>query len=127
MSANIFSKWHPIEELSGRVIVEKVEDSDDGLSLFVHLSKTEKKFKIVFDPYVAYRNMDESYRIRTFSEHGGFVNSLNKVENSSWLEWFHAESQGYYQGDAITHYSIITDADCIDVLAEFEPDIVSLD
>jgi len=25
------------------------------------------------------------------------------------------------------HYSIITDADCIDVLAEFEPDIVSLD
>lgn len=113
--------------MSGRVIVEKVEDSDDGLSLYVYLSKSKKRFKIVFDPYVAYRNMDERYRNRTFSEHGGFVNSLNKVGNSSWLECFHKESQSYYLGDAISHNSIITEADCINVLAEFGPDIVLLD
>lgn len=127
MSTNIYSAWQPIAEIVGRVIVDKIEDSEDGLAIYIHLSKTDKKFKIVFDPYVAYRNMDESYRARTFSDHGGFVNSLNKVENSSWLEWLHTESQGYYQSEDITHYTIITDADCIDVLSEFEPDIEKID
>lgn len=127
MSTNIYSAWQPKAKIVGRVIVDKIEDSADGLAIYVHLSKTDKKFKIVFDPYVAYRNMDESYRARTFSEHGGFDNSLNKVERSSWLEWLHTESQGYYQGEDITHYTIITDADCIDVLSEFEPDIEKLD
>ncbi len=126
MSANTFSKWQPTEQIAGRVIVDRVEDSDDGLSIYFHLSKTDKKFRVTFDPYVAYRNMDESYRARTFSEKGGFENSLNLVDGSTWLEWFHTESQGYYKGAEIKHYSIITDADCIDVLSEFEPDIERL-
>ena len=126
MSSNTYTAWQPTKEIVGRVIVDRIEDSDDGLSIFIRLTKSDKKFRIVFDPYVAYRNMDESYRNRTFSEHGGFDNSLNKVENSLWLEWLHAESQGYYKGHEITHYTIITDADCIDVLSEFEPDIVTL-
>lgn len=126
MSINIYSIWQPIQELKGRVLINRIEDTDDGLAIYIHHSKSKKKFKILFDPYVAYRNMDESYRARTFSESGGFENSLNTVKNSSWLEWLHAESQGYYQGDDIIHYSIITDADCIDVLSEVEPEIEAL-
>ena len=126
MSSNIYSTWQPTSDLIGRVIVDKVEDTDEGLAIYIRQSKTEKKFRILFDPYIAYRNMDESYRARTFSEHGGFENSLNKVESSSWLEWLHAESQGYYQGEDITHYSLITDADCIDVLSEFEPEVEAI-
>lgn len=127
MSTNIYSIWQPTSDIIGRVNVDKVEDTDEGLAIFIRLSKSEKKFKILFDPYIAYRNMDESYRARTFSEHGGFKSSLNKVEKSSWLEWLHIESQGYYLGENIIHYSIITDADCIDVLSEFEPDIVVIE
>jgi phospholipase C len=123
MSTNIYSTWQPIPKLTGRVIVDKVEDTDEGLAIYIHQSKTEKKFKILFDSYVAYRNMDESYRVRTVSEHGGFENSLNIVTSSSWLEWMHAESQGYYQGEDIIHYSVITDADFIDILSEFDPEI----
>lgn len=127
MSTNIYSIWKPKEEIIGRVIVDRVEDSDGGLAIYLHLSKTKKRFKILFDSYVAYRNMDESYRARTFSEHGGFENSLNIVENSTWLEWLHAESLGYYRGGDIKHYSIVTDADCIDILSKFSPDIAQLD
>lgn len=123
MSKNIYSTWQPTSEIIGRVIVEKVEDTDEGLAIYIHLCQSQKRFKVLFDSYIAYRNMDESYRARTFSEQGGFENSLNRVKNSSWLEWLHAESQGFYQGEDITHYSILTDADCIDVLSEFEPDI----
>ena len=123
MITNIYSTWQPIPELIGRVVVHKIEDTDEGLVIYIHLSKVKKQFKILFDSYVAYRNMDESYRSRTFSEHGGFENSLSKVESSSWLEWLHAESLGYYLGRDIKHFSIVTDADCIDVLSEFEPEI----
>lgn len=127
MSTNIYSTWQPTSDIIGRVIVDKVEDTDEGLAIYIHLSKSEKKFKILFDPYIAYRNMDESYRAKTFSEHGGFESSLNTVEKSSWLEWLHTESEGYYQGEDIIHYSIITDADCIDVLSGFEPEIQILE
>ncbi|MCH7424555.1 MAG: hypothetical protein DI594_20525 [Shewanella oneidensis] len=126
MEMNKYLTWQPIPDTTGRVIIDGVEDLDDGLVLYIHISKTKKKFKIVFDPYIAYRNMDESYRTRTFSEHGGFLNSLNLVENSSWLEWLHVESQGYYRDEKIIHYSIITDADCIDVLSKFSPHVTPL-
>lgn len=126
MEMNKYLTWQPIPDITGRVIIDGVEDFDDGLVLYIHISKTNKSFKIVFDPYIAYRNMDESYRTRTFSEHGGFLNSLNLVENSSWLEWLNVESQGYYQDEKIIHYSIITDADCIDVLSKFSPHITPL-
>lgn len=123
MSENVYSAWLPTAAIFGRVIIDKVEDSDEGLVIFLHFSNKNRKFRIIFDPYIAYRNMDESYRARTFTEHGGFENSLYLVDNSTWLEWLHTESQGYYKGENIKHYSIITDADCIDVLSEFEPDI----
>jgi hypothetical protein len=126
MKVNKYSIWQPISDISGRVIIDEIEDSDGGLTIYIHLSKTNKRFKIVFDSCIAYRNMDESYRVRTFTEYGGFDNSLNLVENSSWLEWFHCESQGFYQDEEITHYAIITDADCMDVLSEFSPKIIPL-
>lgn len=125
MNANLYSTWCPETGLSGRVIVEKITDDDEGLSIFLRLvnDTNSRKCKLIFDPYVAYRNLDESYRNKTFSEHGGFENSLNLVENSSWLAWLHTESQGYYAGIEIKHYAIITDADFIDVLTEFPPEV----
>lgn len=129
MNINNYSSWLPLADLVGRVIVEKIEDTDDGLTIYLNLpkSKIKRRFKIVFDPYVAYRNMDESYRSKTFSENDVFEKSLNLVENSSWLEWLHSESQGYYEGVDIKHYSIVTDADFIDVLAEFPPEVNWID
>lgn len=126
MDHDVYSTWVPLNELQGRVIVERIVDSDIGLEIFVHLSKTDSKFRLLFDPYIAYKNMDESYRAKTFDRNGGFDSSLNIVRNSSWLEWLHVESQGYYIENNITHYAIITDADCIDVLSQFEPEIEAL-
>ncbi len=127
MKANTYSNWQPISDIDCWVIIDKIEDSDEGLAIFINVNKSGKKFKIVFDPYVAYRNMDESYRTRTFSQHGAFESSFHQVANSTWLKWLHEESQGYYKGNSINHYAIITEADCIDILSEFEPYIVPID
>lgn len=122
---NIYSIWQALDGLSGRFFVESVEDKEEGLTIILRQAKeiSTRRLKIVFDPFIAYRNMDESYRSRTFSEKGGFKNSLNLVAKSSWLEWLQAESQGYYEFKDLIHYAIITDADFIDVLSEFPPTV----
>ncbi|TQV76455.1 hypothetical protein FLL45_00370 [Aliikangiella marina] len=125
MKENIYSIWSPLDGVEGRVYVDHIIDDEEGLTIYLYLSSNggEKKFKMTFDPYIAYRNMDESFRSKAFSEHGGFDNSLNIVSNSSWIRWLQSESQGYYQEAKIVHYCIITDADFIDVLAEFPPEV----
>ncbi len=114
--------------LSTRLNVIKIEDNNEGLFIYMKEARvgSPKEFLIKFDPYICYRNTDERYRARTFALTGGFSHSLNIVNNSAWLKEFHLESEGYYAEDEIIHYSIITDADCIDVLSEFPPEFVFL-
>lgn len=125
MTKDIYTPWEPLEGLSGRMLVEKLEDTNKGLAIYLNLlnDPENRQLKILFDPYIAYRNMDESYRAKTFSEKGGFKNSLNIVCSSTWIDWLHDESLGYYKNSDIVHYTIITAADCIDVLSEFPPQV----
>ena len=108
------------------MIVQEVHDTHDGLSIHLSLKNGEAtvKVKIVFDPYVAYRNMDESCRASTVRDHpGGFSETLQVVSDSRFLNWFHSESSGIYDDRDIKHYAVVTDADWIDVLAEFPPTV----
>ncbi|WP_308365248.1 MULTISPECIES: hypothetical protein [unclassified Microbulbifer] len=124
MNRDQYQTWIPVSNLAGKVIVERIVDSDDGLSIFIRtLDNEENRYRILFDPYVAYRNMDEGFRTKTFSEVGGFDSSLYLIANSSWLQWLHEESLGYYKDRDIKHYFIVTSADCLDVLSEFEPSV----
>lgn len=124
---NTYGSWSPIQGLDGQVLIEKLEDTDTGLTIYLKISDDpeghERKAMIRFDPYVAYRNMDESYRARTFNDTGGFDGSFYIVSSSSWLNWLHEESVGFYRDREIVHYSIFTEADCIDVLSEFPPEV----
>jgi len=121
-----YTSWSPIRGLVGEVRIEKLEDTDAGLTIYLKISSGpaghERRAMIRFDPYVAYRNMDESYRARTFNDTGGLEGSLYIVNSSSWLNWLNEESVGFYRDSEIVHYSIFTEADCIDILAEFSPE-----
>lgn len=124
---NKYSDWLPDNIKFGRVMIEKIEDLDNILTITARPEKGENGeiFKLKFDPYVAVRNMNESYRARTFSENGGFNSSLFIVENSDWIEWLQKESLGYYSDYDLVHYAIITGADCLDVISEFPPDLIN--
>ena len=123
--SEVYKEWSLLPEVSGKVLIDKLEDSEEGLTISLRFPSYStlhgQKVQLLFDSYVAYRNMDESYRARTFDVAGGFKGSLYLVEGSSWLKWLHKESLGIYQDDLINHYSIITEADCIDVLSEYKP------
>lgn len=124
MSAEKYQAWIPTSNLTGKVLIDEIVDSDGGLSILIRaLDGGENRYRILFDPYVAYRNMDEGFRTKTFSEIGGFNGSLYLIENSNWLRWLHEESLGYYSDRDIKHYFIVTSADCLDILSEFEPTV----
>lgn len=117
--------WRPLQENVGRLIVVSLIDDSRGLRIILKSESDAdaRCFEISFDPYIAYRNMDESYRFKTVSNHNWERNvSLYRVNNSSWVEWLHEESAGLYRENVITHYMIVTNADVIDVLTEFQPD-----
>ena len=122
-----FNVWEPVSGATGKMLLKKLIDDGNGLTLLLKSIFEEKFLCIQFDAHAAYRNMDESFRSRTFDVTGGFQFSLYQVKNSEWLEWFHIESQNYYKSVDYIHYSIFTSADCVDVLSEFAPEVYWLD
>ncbi len=114
-----------------RLVCESITDDDKGVELTLREQvkpeesqcRIAKRIKVLFDPVVAYRNVDESYRTRTFDNHRSREGALFIVQNSEWISWLHSESYGMYEGARFTHYAIFTLNDCIDVVSEFEPSV----
>jgi hypothetical protein len=127
-----YGRWVPLENIPLRLVCESIHDGDKGLSMVFReqadlgkISKNQntRSIRIIFDPAIAYRNIDESYRVRTFDTHQDRIGSLFVVKNSEWVSWLHEESYGMYVDNKIIHYAIFTLNDCIDILAEFEPTV----
>lgn len=117
--------WQMIKDQPRKMVVVRLCDDDEGLTIFLKDSLSvdnTRLLKLLFDPYISYKNMNESYRARTFDDHPyGLKNTSYTVNGSLWLNWFHEESKNIYSDRYIVHYSIITISDCIDILSEFPP------
>ena len=72
----IFLPWVPCSESLVDRVVDRIVDSDDGLTIILR-GKTKasvdtgKVLNVRFDPYLVYRVMDESYRGRTWQKNIG--------------------------------------------------------
>jgi hypothetical protein len=88
------------------------------------MGREEPTLEILFDSIVSYWNIDESFRLRTWTESSGTRNgSLFTVEPSAWLRWLRNESGGVLDDVDLVHYAILTNNDCIDIAAEFPPEV----
>ena len=116
-----FTPWRPAGLSSGRLYCKAVRDDDDGLSL-VMTDDSGNQLEIIFPGYAAYRNVNESFRLRTWRvvkpprDWSAFT-----VQHSDWISWLQQEADGVLDGRPIVHYAIYTDEDCIDVAAESLP------
>lgn len=125
MASDIYKKWFPIEGLPKRLYCEGIHDDYEGLRILLKGEEKESSMlRLLFDAVLAYRNVDESYLLKTIDkiEDPG-QSTLYVVENSSWVEWFKEESYNTLQNSKINHYAIYTPNDCIDILSEYEPKI----
>lgn len=107
----------------GPLYVQGVQDDENGLRLLFE-NESGNLVEVTFVGYAAYRNVNESFRLRTWrlirppKESSSFT-----VENSSWLTWLREEADGVLDGRPLVHYAFYTGEDCIDVAAESEPKV----
>lgn len=106
---------------------KSLSDTHLGLKIVLVDVASERSVELTFEGFVGYRNINESYRLRTwqmrkpYSTAGVFL-----VGNSLWLEWLRAEAGGVLDHVVnLRHYAIYTGEDCIDVASEFPPTFTS--
>lgn len=128
MSTQTFVNWRPHSGIPWRLEVLGIQDENDGLVLVLADEATRRpSVKLSFEDFVAYRNVNESWRSRTWGAHDmRSCSSLLIVEGSHWLEWLREESGGVLSEIALTHYAIYTGDDCVDVASRRPPIVVIL-
>lgn len=120
-----FTRWVPHEALIVPPVIDKIVDGDLGLDLFIALeSQAKRRLLIRFESAVAYRNINESYLIRTWKELGvtRWPGSCYICTKSSWLELLKGEACGLLDGVKLIHYCVYTDEDCVEIATEFPPE-----
>jgi hypothetical protein len=128
MKTETFLTWQTDETIPERVEITSIRDDNDGLCVVVASEVSRRPVAmLVFEDFVGYRNVNESFRSRTWqSQNNRAPSSLLIVEGSQWLEWLRAESGGVLDEFLLTHYAIYTNDDCIDIAARAAPLVVRI-
>lgn len=123
VSAEAYERWSPLPDLPTKLNLAGFSHTDEGIE--VRLQENFGKgptFILIFESPVAYRNINESYRLRTWIRLGEEQrSSLQFVRNSEWIAWLRQEAGGVLDGVSLQHYAIFTDEDCIEFVTEFPP------
>lgn len=116
----VYKIWNLPVEGKLDVTVESLTDDRDGLKINLLEHKSGRMLNIHFEYHVLYMNRDESdfageVDLDSGLGHGSFYKVVNsKLEKSLKLT-------SLRQYDKLTHFAIVTEADCIDILAEEDP------
>jgi hypothetical protein len=119
-----FIAWEPLSDIERVLYVEAIHDDTEGFRILLRGTQpTSPVLRIHFESYVAYRNVNESYRNRTWQDESltRDLPSLLKVCHSKWARWASQEASGAVGPEEMIHYAIYTPEDCVDVLALSEP------
>jgi hypothetical protein len=90
-----------------------------------------RRWRVTFDSYIAYLNINESYRVSLWNRlavTGPRVGWTKRVVVSPWLDHL-LEAEGQLDSifDSLEHYQIGTEDDVIDVVSPKPPSIVEID
>jgi len=117
--------WKPISSIGSAPLVECILDGENGLIISLDFEKDDGH-QLVFESTVAYRNINESYRDRTWMNWDKVKasGSFFTVRNSHWIDWLKTESNGVLDQVQLTHYCIFTEEDCVEIVTEFGPEVL---
>lgn len=109
-------------------VIEIIQNSDGTR---IKLDGEKHHIEIEFGFVDSLRTTDEGRRIRTYNEidaiqtyRENFIGyPLYKVENSEYIQWIEKESAGFCIG--VSHYTVMTENDIVDVISSFPPKIKS--
>jgi len=126
MKKPIYKQWMPIDDLPDTLYLEGLHDDYEGFRLLLRGELPQSPMlRIVFDPALAYRNIDEGNYLKgiTDSNVSSLSGTLFLVENSGFLSWFHSVSLEIHSQEHVKHYQIYTPNDRIEILAKVLPKV----
>nr|ELR5042317.1 hypothetical protein [Providencia stuartii]ELR5083382.1 hypothetical protein [Providencia stuartii] len=95
-------------------------------SLSLTLSRPNKSFTLSFEWVYSFRVTGEGNLLKMQENFDGkMTTGVYKVENSSYLKWFHEQSENIHD-DVIEHYLIVTIDDVIEVITSAEPSVQTI-
>ena len=120
-------EWVIHPDVVGPFEIRSMVDGELGLS--IHLEprgRSDVSVEVLFEAPVGYRNRNESYLGRLWASLDGkrAPSSCYRWGDSSWVREVRHEAWGLLDEVELTHFSIFTSEDCIDVVTEFEPVVV---
>ena len=120
-----YEVWDIVPGRVVRVSVEGVIDDWEGFRVLLKDHETDRLLRIAFGSHAAYQNRDESDLDGEATRSEGLGRGCFYFVRSSEFEArFRADSARQFGN--LKHFAIITDADCIDVLATEEPQVEQL-
>ena len=119
---NKLVSWHPLDDLPAILYCEGIHDDYEGFRVLLRgRGARNKMLRMTFEGLVAYRNINESYRLRSLPS--GEPWTLFRVESSSWISWICEESGEVLIPGQLLHFAIFTPEDVLDVVTQCEPSV----
>lgn len=120
-----YDVWDVIPGRAVSVSVEGVIDDWEGFRILLRDHETDRVMRVAFNTEVAYQRRDESDLQGDANRSEGLGRGcFYRVRNSEFATRFQADS--VRQFEELRHFAIVTDTDCIDVLATEEPKVECL-
>ena len=121
------TQWKPTHDIPQQLYLEELCDNYDGLTLLLKGKNTsDKLLKINFTTRLGYRNIDETYRLRTLNLYPDLTAqwSLFKSKDDSCINFIVSESTGTIEtSEPYINYIICTPNDILEVVASEEPSV----
>ena len=124
MNQERYESWTPLDGIPRTLYVQAIHDDYEGFRVILKGTfPNDRTLRIAFAAAIAYRNINESYRSRTWASQNRPAppGGLFMVANSAWVDWLVEEAGGVLHHRTVQHYAILTGEDCIDIVTEFPP------
>ena len=118
-------KWEPLPDIPSKMFLEGLIDDYEGFRLLLKGDRiTSGVLKIEFRTRIGYRNMDETYRLKSLNKYPILTSpwSLFKIKNDEFVIWVCDESNGILDdSNLLTNYIFCTPNDIVEVISKEEP------
>lgn len=120
-----YELWDVVPGRTVRGAIEGVIDDWEGFRVLLRDQETERVIRIAFNSHVAYQNRDETDLDGEAARSEGLgCGCFYRVWDSEFVARFKSDTARQF--GELKHFAIITETDCIDVLATDEPTVDSL-
>ncbi|TGK14280.1 hypothetical protein [Leptospira kmetyi] len=126
----VWKQWPLHKNLFKKYSIDEVADTLSGVR--IRLGDVNQKIDVIFSNSVsAYRSVEDGFRQNLINDlidqYGSdFITKCTffQVENSKFLNWLIEESYGFIDAPEIKHFSFLASNSILDVVANYEPEII---